>query len=262
MCPDVAGTAVHPAVDVPGQVDAAADAGADLDVQEVVHRMRDTAVPLADGHDVHVVVHHRRAAVLAGEQLPHRITVPPRHDRRRHRHAVPEAHRPRHADTDRVEPVVRPVRPGLGEQLVDPVQDRLGPGPDVGALAVRRDRLQPPVGHLDIDGAGAQVDRREPQPGVQFHQRGASAAARGGHPGLRDQPRGDQSFHLGQQARPGQLEAVAELGAGHRAFIPEQAKHPMVGSVDDVHGHLRRTGTTVCDGRSQHRNGAVSCRSH
>nr|BFE75766.1 hypothetical protein GCM10020092_090670 [Actinoplanes digitatis] len=139
---DVAGAAVHPAVDVAAEVDAAADARADLDEEEVVDRVRDTAVPLTDRHDVDVVVHDRRAAVLAGQRLPDGIAVPARHDRRGDRHAVAEADRAGHPDADGVEPLVGAVGAGLGEQLVDPVQDRLGPGPDVGGLLVRRDGLE------------------------------------------------------------------------------------------------------------------------
>ena len=98
--PDVAGAAVRAPVDLAVEVDAAADAGADLHEEQVVGRVGDPAVPLADGHDVDVVVHHDRAAVLAGEQLAHRVAVPARHDRRRDRHAVAEADRAGHADAE------------------------------------------------------------------------------------------------------------------------------------------------------------------
>ena len=130
--PDVAGRPVGAAVHLAVEVDAAADAGADLDEQQVVDRVGHAAVPLADAHDVDVVVDHDRAAVLAGQQLAHRVAVPAGHDRRRHRYAVTEAHRPGHADAHRGEPLVRAVGVELREDLVDLVQDLLRPGADVG----------------------------------------------------------------------------------------------------------------------------------
>ena len=63
---DVAGAAVGAPVDLAVEVDAAADAGADLDEQEVVDRVGHAAVPLADRHDVHVVVDHRPGSRARG----------------------------------------------------------------------------------------------------------------------------------------------------------------------------------------------------
>jgi len=75
------------------------------------------------------------------------------------------------------QPRVRAVRLGLHQQLVDPVEDRARTGPDVGRLGVRRQRLEPAVGHLDVDRGGAEVHRREPQPRVDLEQGGRAPAA-------------------------------------------------------------------------------------
>nr|WP_235211143.1 hypothetical protein [Nocardia brasiliensis] len=58
----------------------------------------------AEGKNVDVVVHQHRAAQLLRDHLAHRKAVPARHDRRRHRHTVPETHRARHTDARAVQP--------------------------------------------------------------------------------------------------------------------------------------------------------------
>ena len=173
---DVAGAPVRAAVDLAAEVDAAAHAGADLHEQQVVRGSGDPAVPLADGHDVHVVVHDNRTVVLASHQIADRVTVPPGHDRRRHRYAVTEADRARHPDTDAGEAVVRAVHFELCQDLVHSLQDRLGTGADVGRFAIGGHRLQPPVGDLNIDRGGAEVNSGEPDIGAQLDQRRAPTA--------------------------------------------------------------------------------------
>ena len=111
------------------------DAGTDLHEEQVVGGPGDSAVPLADRHDVHVVVDDDRAVVLAPEQVADRVSVPTGHDRRRHRNAVAEAHRTGHADADAGQPGVGAVGAQLREDLVDPVQHGLRAGADVGRLA-------------------------------------------------------------------------------------------------------------------------------
>src|SRR5207248_903589 len=136
--PDVPGAPVGPPVHLPVQVDPAPDARTDLDEEQVVDRVGDSAVPLADGHDVDVVVHHDGAGMVTAEQLAHRVPVPAGHDRRRHRDTVAVTHRPGHADPDGVQPLVGTVHLELGQDLVQPVQDHLRAGADVGRLGVRR----------------------------------------------------------------------------------------------------------------------------
>ena len=79
--PDVARGPVGAAMDPPVDDDAAADAGPDLDEQEV--RDRAPVGPVfAEAHDVDVVVDEHRDAVPVGESLRHRVAVPAGHDRR------------------------------------------------------------------------------------------------------------------------------------------------------------------------------------
>ena len=68
-------------MDVPVGDDAAADAGADLDQEQVVG-LAPVHPVLAAGHDVDVVVDEHGRAVAAGEPLRDREAVPAGHDRR------------------------------------------------------------------------------------------------------------------------------------------------------------------------------------
>jgi hypothetical protein len=190
--------------------------------------VRDPAVPLADGHDVDVVVHRHRTVVLAGEQIADRVAVPARHDRRRNRHPVAEADRPRHPDAQPVQPRVGALRLELGQDLVDPVQDGLRSAADVGRLRVGGDRLELAVGDLDVDRRGAEVDRRETDVRVQLDERGPATAAGCGRPRLAGQPGGDQSLELGEHAGAGKVEPIAQLGAGGRALVAEKTHHPVL----------------------------------
>jgi len=70
---------------------------------------------------------------------------------------------------------------------------------------------------------------------AQLDECGTPAATGGGEPGLGDVPEGDEAFQLGEQARAGHLEPVAEFGAGHRALVPEQPQKPYVQGVDRPH---------------------------
>ena len=65
---EVAGGAVGAPVDEPAGHDPAADAGGDLDEQQVVDGVAPAVPVLAERHDVHVVVHeHRHPGVGGGE---------------------------------------------------------------------------------------------------------------------------------------------------------------------------------------------------
>src|SRR4051812_30582778 len=74
--PDVAGRALDPAVDLAVQHDAAPDARADLDEQEVVDAAGGAGVPLPERHDVDVVVDHHGRTDGGGEGVTHREAVP------------------------------------------------------------------------------------------------------------------------------------------------------------------------------------------
>ena len=85
--PDVARRSLRPPVDPAVRDDPGADAGADLDDDDVVVADGDPGPPLAEGQDVDVVVDPDRRAVAVGEALAHRVAVPAGHDRRRDRAA-------------------------------------------------------------------------------------------------------------------------------------------------------------------------------
>jgi hypothetical protein len=96
---DVAGRAVGAAVHLAVADDAAADAGADLDDEEVGQR---TLQPpqLAQRHQVDVVVDEHRRGVVLAQVVADREAVPGRHQRRVHELADGEVDRPGHADAD------------------------------------------------------------------------------------------------------------------------------------------------------------------
>src|SRR6266496_2420987 len=96
--PDVARGTGDSAVHLPAEHDAAPDTGADLDEDEVVERPGDAGVPLAKRHDVDIVVDGDRTVPVTGQLVAYGITVPARHDRRRDRHTVAEAHGPGQTD--------------------------------------------------------------------------------------------------------------------------------------------------------------------
>src|SRR5690606_18647532 len=79
---NVAGTPVGTAVRLAVEIDAATDPRTDLDEEQVVGGPGHAAEALPHGHDVHVVVHHDRTAVLPRQHVAHRVAVPARHDRR------------------------------------------------------------------------------------------------------------------------------------------------------------------------------------
>ena len=220
--------------------DAAADAGADLDEQEVVDRAGDAGVLLAERHDVDVVVDQHRAAELAGERVPDREAVPARHDRRRDRDAVAEADRAGHAG-----PGPREGARGVGgAQLADHLQraadDDLGAPPDVDRLGLVREHPQLAVGDGDVDRGGADVDAEEAGVAGDPHDRGAAAAAGRGEAGGLDQAELDQAVELDREPGPGQLDRVAELGPGARSVVAQQPQEPRLLRV--VRPHHRHAG--------------------
>src|SRR5690606_14893316 len=112
--PDVAGGALGPAVQPPAGDDAAADAGADLDEEQVLRG--GAAVPeLAQRQGVDVVVDQDVEVVAVGEVAGDGVLVPARHDRRVDRPPGGELDGPGHADADRLDRFQGAAR--LGEQL-------------------------------------------------------------------------------------------------------------------------------------------------
>ena len=103
---DVARRALRAAVDQPPADDPAADAGADLDEQQVVG-VAPVRPVLAERHDVDVVVDQHRRVVAAREPVRDREAVPARHDRRLDRLAAVKATGAGHADADPADVLAR-----------------------------------------------------------------------------------------------------------------------------------------------------------
>src|SRR5690606_15849738 len=180
--PDVAGAAGHAAVDGAVHDDAAADAGADLDEEEVAHRAGQPGVQLAQRHQVHVVVDEDGAPQLLPDRVADGEPVPAGHDRRDDRHAVAEADRPGDPDPGAVHLRDQPLVAQLAEQVEGPFEDHGRALPDVALLADVPDDLQGAVGHRDVDRGGADVERDEPQPGRQPDDPGPPPAPGRGQP--------------------------------------------------------------------------------
>ena len=100
--------------------DPAADAGADLHVEQVLD-VAPVRPVLAQRHDVDVVVDEHRRVVVAREPVGDREAVPAGHHRRRDRLAAPERDRRGHADADPAD--VAPARSGGSEQLLEALVD-------------------------------------------------------------------------------------------------------------------------------------------
>ena len=218
------GTSAHASIDAAADDDAAADASTDLDEQEVVDLAAQPGVPLAERHDVHVVVHEDRRAEVLRQHRPDRELVPARHDRRRDRYAVPEAHRSWHPDAGPVDLGGDPFRPELVDQLEGDRQDDVRALPDVRRLARVSDDLQLGVGDGDVDRGGADVDADEPQLAAQPDDRRAPAAAGGRQPAVLDQPEVREPVQLDGELGPAELHGVPELGPGDAPMSRSRAR--------------------------------------
>ncbi len=114
---DVAGRAGGAAVHLAVADDAAADAGADLDDEEVGQRALQ-APELAERHQVDVVVDEDRRRVVFAQVVADREAVPVRHQRRVDELADFEVDRARHADADRRSPVAARSRIGASSSRI------------------------------------------------------------------------------------------------------------------------------------------------
>jgi hypothetical protein len=56
---------------------------------------------------------------------------------------------------------------------------------------------------------------------------------------LGDVAGGNKPFHLGEQTGTGQIKPITQLGARDRTLVPQQTQQAQVGSINDMHGHLR-----------------------
>ena len=159
---DVAGRALRAAVDPAIGDDPAADAGRDLDEQQVVVGAPGLPV-LAQRHDVHVVVDERRRPEVVGQPVAHAVAVPAGHDRRRDRRARGELHRAGHADPGPAHVIV--LTPDAAEQLVEgplePAEHRVGPFRDRDLLGRLDQHLAAEVGDREARVGRPQVGRQD-----------------------------------------------------------------------------------------------------
>ncbi len=177
---DVARGALGAAVDPAVRHDPAADAGADLDVEQVLD-VAPVGPVLAQGHDVDVVVDEdRRAGVALGEPVGDREAVPAGHDRRVDRLPAAKATGPGMPTPIRAR---RRRAPALAEQLRGSgrgrAEDRSGPSRDVDVERQLGERPAGQVGDGESRVGRAQVGG-EDDARLVVEGEHASAAAAGG----------------------------------------------------------------------------------
>ena len=233
---DVAGGALGAAVDAAVGDHAAADAGADLDEEQVVGVAPARPV-LAERHDVDVVVDQHRRPIALLQVGGDAVAVPAGHDRRRHRRPGDELDRPRHADPDAAH--VPALAAGLLQQAVERL---LEPGEhDLRAL---RDRdVLARLGH-HVAGQVGHGDTRVRRPEIR-RQHDARVAVEGERPWRAPSAR---RARLGGHHESARQQRVDALGDG-------RAREP--GQLDELRVRAR---TTVAD-EPQHRPRAVGRRS-
>ena len=177
--PDVAGRPLRAAVEPPVRDDPGADAGADLDDDDVVVAGGDARPPLAEREHVDVVVDPDRRVVAVREPLADRVAVPAGHDRRRDRPAGPELDRTGHADADAPQPpgqrrgVVASSWPNSSSTRSSATS---GPSAMLGRLVVVAEDPAVERRHRDVDARS----RRGRRPARGRRRRGTSAGAAAG----------------------------------------------------------------------------------
>ncbi|GAA1706145.1 hypothetical protein GCM10009680_53660 [Streptomyces yatensis] len=221
---DVARAARRTAVDLTADDDPAADTGADLHAEEVLDGTGDSGMLLPHRHEVHIVVDHHRAAQFLAERLPYGEAVPPRHDRRCHRHALGEPHGAGHSYARPVESLGHPGGPELRGHVQHLLEDRDGSLAHIHGLVEMAENLQFGIGHGDVHGGGADVDAEQPQPGREPDVVRAPATARGREPVRGHQPGLQQPVDLHGQLRTREVDLIAQLSAGVGAAVAQQAE--------------------------------------
>jgi hypothetical protein len=222
----VAGGAVGAPVDDPAGHDPAADAGGDLDEQQVVDRVAPARPVLAERHDVDVVVHeHRHPGVRGGEGGGHGHPVPARHDRRADGPAGGELDRAGQADADAAH--VGRAAAGLGQQhgeaLVQPGQHDLGPAGDVHLGGLLDDQRAVEVADPQPAVGGAHVGAQHHPAGGVERELGGWAAAGGCAAALLDQQaqpeQGVDPLGHGGPRQPG---GAGQVGAAGGLAVPDE----------------------------------------
>ena len=182
---DIAGSAATAAIDLAAGHDAAADAGAGLDEEEVIG-VRPEAPMLRQRHQVHVVVDQRVDAEGFLQPAADVEIVPLAHDRRADHPPALVIDRRRQAEAD-AEHLARLASGALQQRAAtarDLAQDRQRPAGDVDVDGLLREDARPEVGDGDAGDALADIRRQGDGEGLvelQDARRPAAAGlARGG----------------------------------------------------------------------------------
>ena len=210
---DVPGSALGAAVEPASEDQPRADAGPDLDEEEIVRWLCCDPV-LTHGHDVDVVVDQHRHVISLHEAVPDRVTIPTGHDRWGHRSSGGELDRPRHTDADPLD--ITWGSPGGVEQYdknpIDGAEDVLGTRGDVQVEGRVGDRRCSEVGdgHTGVCGAKVHSEHHagllvEPEEGRR------SASARRRLADLGDQTFGDEMVDPVGDGGAGETGGVGEL---------------------------------------------------
>jgi hypothetical protein len=221
---DVAGRALRAAVDRALGDDPAADAGADLDEQEVALRAPVRPV-LADGHDVHVVVDEDRHVEAPREAAGDRVAVPAGHDRRVDGPAGGELDRARNADADA--PHLVRLAPGARQELrelrLDDAEHRVGARADVEVLGQLGERVAGEVHHREARVGGAEVGAEHDRAIAREDEAGGGPAAGRGQLGrLADEPAFDEPVDALADRRAAHAGEPGEIGPRDRCPLTDQ----------------------------------------
>ena len=240
---DVAGGALGAAVDAAVGDHAAADAGADLDEQQVVGVAPARPV-LAEGHDVHVVVDQHGRAVALAQVGGDAVAVPAGHDRRRHRRAGDELDRARARRRRRRGRRRAGARPRAAGRRAPPRARRArSPGPcgDRDVLARLGQHVAGQVGDRDARVRGAEVGgQHDARVAVEGERLRRPAAARGARLGRHHEPAREQRVDALGDGRARQARQLDELRVRARASVADEAQHRSraVGRRSCKAGHL------------------------
>ena len=223
---DVARRALGAAVDAAAGDDAAADAGADLHVEQVLD-VAPVRPVLAERHDVHVVVDEDGRVVVRGEPVRDREAVPAGHDRRRDGLAAREGDRAGDADADAAD-----VGGGAGdlfeqddEALVDVLEDDLGAVGDVHVERRLGQRGAREVGHDQPRVRGAEVGDQDDARALVEGQHGRGTPTGGGAAaGLVDELVREQRVEALRDRGTREAGAADEVRARHGFAVADQTE--------------------------------------
>ena len=235
--PYIARRALGAAVDPAAGDDAAADAGADLHVQQVLD-VPPVGPVLAERHDVDVVVDEHRGVVVLGEPVRDREAVPAGHDRRGDGLAARERHRAGHADPDaaHVGGCTGDFTQECDESLVDVLEDDLR---TVGDVHVERRLGQRGARQIGDDQARmrcAEV-RHQDHAGPLVECQHGRGTPTGGGTATRfvDELVGEQRVEALRDRGPRQTGPADQVGARYRLAVPDQAEQgPRAGHSEPI----------------------------